>query len=164
MRKTHGLTANKESRKVYTAWLDINRRCYDESCKHFEDYGGRGIKVAAEWQTDPVAFYTYVSGLPGFGLDKSIDRVDNSLGYEPGNLRWATPRMQVLNRRSLKNNTSGVKNVTWYFNNTGGTRAIAWWKAQGKSKSKSFPVKRYGLLPAFKLAALEQSHQIIINT
>jgi hypothetical protein len=28
----------------------------------------------------------------------SLDRIDSRLGYVPGNVRWATPKMQVLNR------------------------------------------------------------------
>ena len=42
--------------------------------------------------------------------------------------------------------------VTWYYNDTGGTRSIAWWNDGERVCSKSFPVKKYGVLPAFKLA------------
>ena len=29
-----------------------------------------------------------------------MDRIDSERGYEPGNIRWATSREQVLNRRT----------------------------------------------------------------
>jgi hypothetical protein len=93
-----------------------------------------------------------VSALPNFSLEYSIDRVDNSRGYVEGNLRWATNAAQCRNQGKSSNNTSGKNGVTWYYNETGGTRAVAWWNVDGKSKSKSYPVKKFGLIPAFALA------------
>lgn len=48
-------------------------------------------------------------GIPKAGL--TIERVDNSKGYEPGNCRWDTSSNQCVNRRKFRNNTTGVRGV-----------------------------------------------------
>lgn len=50
--------------------------------------------------TNQLDFVRYLVALPGFSLSKTIDRIDNTKGYEPGNLRWATLREQSFNRRN----------------------------------------------------------------
>jgi len=149
---THGLTKDKLSKKVYIAWNDIKRRCYDENHNEYKRYGALGITLQDSWLDDPVAFRDYVSALPNFSSKMSIDRVDNDLGYKEGNLRWATDAQQTRNQGKQENNTSGFSGVTWYENATGGTRAIAWWYVGEKAKSKSFSEKKHGLLPAFAKA------------
>jgi len=56
-RKWRQVRAVKEARKPlndglmgsrhdeYRIWSGMLRRCYDKECEHYEDYGGRGIKV-----------------------------------------------------------------------------------------------------------------------
>jgi hypothetical protein len=36
--------------------------------------------------------------LPNTSVERSIGRIDNDKGYEPGNLRWETPREQAGNK------------------------------------------------------------------
>lgn len=160
--KYNGLTSTRLGRKVYTAWIDIRRRCHDPKNKWYKDYGGRGIELAPIWLEDFTAFHSFVTALPNFSSTASIDRVENDKGYSPGNVRWASPSEQVRNRRKNSNNTSGTCGVTWYYNETGGTRAVAWWNPLdgGNAKSKSFPVKKFGLLPAFAKAATYRQKMI----
>ena len=52
------------------------------------------ISICDRW-ADYTAFLADMGECPD-GM--SIDRIDNSKGYEPGNCRWATPKQQIRNR------------------------------------------------------------------
>lgn len=92
----HGMTKSSE----YKSWLHIVDRCTNANNKHYVDYGGRGITVCDEWRHSFEAFYAHVGPKPS--AQYSIDRIDNSRGYQPGNVRWATPKQQNNNRRLPK--------------------------------------------------------------
>lgn len=101
-------------------WTSMVRRCHDTSHKQFPDYGGRGITVCEEWRTDYEAFVRYLATLEGFSEADNkwfqIDRIDNSKGYEPGNLRFVTPGANARNRRSNKTIAyEGQDYSTWDF-------------------------------------------------
>ena len=92
----------------YDIWKAMKQRCANPNCKEFKDYGGRGITVCAEWAKDFGAFIASVGRRPAKGL--TLDRIDNSKGYEPGNVRWATRAEQSRNRRVNKLDET---DVTW---------------------------------------------------
>jgi hypothetical protein len=98
--RTHGLSNDP----LYNLWGQIKSRCSNSpaNAKH-RYYGARGITVCQEWIRDPKAFIEYARTLgPRPSLKHSIDRIQNHLGYEPGNLRWATQYQQVHNSRTIK--------------------------------------------------------------
>lgn len=54
------------------------------------------------WRNNPAAFIEYIGLPPTADNETSVDRYPNKDGnYEPGNVRWATSKMQ--NRNSRKN-------------------------------------------------------------
>lgn len=79
----------------YKIWAGIIKRCYNPKHKDFHIWGGKGVTVCDEWRSNFLKFYFHVGGRPS--PIHSIDRIDSNRGYEPGNVRWATPKEQTLN-------------------------------------------------------------------
>lgn len=101
-RKTAGAANRKhygKGTRAYTLWKRIRRVCYCSRDPKFHIYGGRGIAMCDRWRLSFLDFYADV-GDPPEGL--SMDRIDVNGNYEPGNVRWATPRMQANNTRANK--------------------------------------------------------------
>jgi hypothetical protein len=84
----------------YRAWCHAKERCGNPNVRNYHDYGGRGIRMCAEWQASFDAFIEHVGLKPS--RQHSLDRIDNDGDYEPGNVRWATRSEQVRNRRSAQ--------------------------------------------------------------
>jgi hypothetical protein len=75
------------------------RRCADPRRHEFHKYGARGISVAEEW-IGPGGFERFAAHIgPRPSREHSVDRIDNALGYAPGNVRWATAKEQTRNTR-----------------------------------------------------------------
>ncbi len=73
--------------------------------------------MCEEWRISSHTFVLWVLNNLGPRSNSlfTLDRIENDLGYLPGNLRWATKLEQTANRRTLPTNTgySGIsrKNV-----------------------------------------------------
>jgi hypothetical protein len=92
--RTHGASRSP----TYRIWESMKKRCFDKSNKDYPSYGGRGISVCALW----LNFENFIKDMGERPEGYSIDRIDNSKGYEPGNCRWATSLQQNRNRRNNK--------------------------------------------------------------
>jgi hypothetical protein len=99
----HGHTRygkKKKRSRLYAAWVSMRQRCNNPRSQGYHNYGGRGIRVYPRWDTSSARFLSDILseiGWPPKG--KSLDRIDNDGNYEPGNVRWANPLTQTLNRR-----------------------------------------------------------------
>lgn len=89
---THGLSKTL----AYKTWLSVRARCRNEKHPSYKDYGARGIDIHQPWYECVVRFVADVGQPPT--PDHSLDRIDNSNGYFPGNVRWATDIEQANNK------------------------------------------------------------------
>lgn len=94
--KTHG-DAGKNRTPMYQRWISLRERIANPD--RYPSYVG--IEIHSAWRDDFSAFRDYVdANLGECPKGSSLDRKDNDLGYEPGNLRWATAKEQARNRSS----------------------------------------------------------------
>lgn len=90
-------------------WRDIRKRCLNPNDRNYKNYGARGITIEPAW-LDLASFIKDVGLRPGPGY--TLDRKDNSLGYQPGNVHWVTMKEQQRNKRSNRHVTiNGVTKV-----------------------------------------------------
>lgn len=89
---THGLSKTA----AYKTWCSIKSRCFATNSASYKDYGAKGITMWDEWVHDPVSFIEAVGQPPS--PNHTLDRIDNTKGYEPGNVRWATVIEQANNK------------------------------------------------------------------
>jgi len=110
--------------RTYECWNNLRQRCENPQNPQFPDYGGRGITVSARWKQ----FSQFLAdmGLRPEGL--TLERVNNDLGYFPENCIWATRQVQAENRRTRKDNKSGVKGISLEIG-----RKL--WRAEGNRKT-----------------------------
>lgn len=92
--RTHGARHTR----AYYAWINMRNRCDRPNHKFYGDYGARGIKICDAWQK----FENFLAdmGQPPEGL--TLERKENSLGYDKANCVWATKKVQANNRRSSR--------------------------------------------------------------
>lgn len=91
----------------YRAWDNMRSRCKNE--KDAKYYAG--VTVCERWLNSFENFFADVGPKPF--PTASIDRIESTGNYEPGNVRWASKTVQVRNTKLHARNTSGVRGVTW---------------------------------------------------
>lgn len=115
---THGHRRHTQKNATYTTWISMIQRCTNPNAMGWENYGGRGIKVCDRWLNSFEDFLADVGERPS--TSHSIDRFpDNNKGYEPNNVRWATRKEQMNNRRNCR-----------YLTHNGKTQTIQQWRRE----------------------------------
>lgn len=98
---------------TYSSWRAMLGRCLKPSNAGFAQYGAVGVSVCKEWINSFDSFYEHMGERPP---GHTLDRIDNAIGYAPGNCRWASRTEQVKNRR-----------VTIVITHNGKTMTLAEW-------------------------------------
>lgn len=90
---------NRLATPEYSVWLNMRNRCTNPKNPSYKNYGARGIRVCPQWD-DFRVFLKDVGLRPS--PDLTIERIETDGNYEPGNIRWASRKDQVRNRRCTK--------------------------------------------------------------
>lgn len=101
----HGHAENPD--KLYQKWSGMRSRCYNSNATNYKNYGGRGIKVCAEWNDYEVFRKWAIDN--GYKEGLTIDRIDVDGDYEPSNCRFTTMKEQNNNRRTTNLHTYNGK-------------------------------------------------------
>lgn len=109
-RKTHGGSRTK----LYYVYRDMIRRCNSPSHHAYKDYGGRGITVANQWNN--FAYFKDWATNNGYKEGLTLDRINNEDGYSPNNCRFVSRKIQAVNRRMPKTNTTGFTGLVRCWN------------------------------------------------
>lgn len=86
-------THRMKGTRIHNCWSNMLRRCRNKENKN---YGGKGISVCEEWLSFE-GFHKWAKS-SGYADNLTIERKDNSLGYNPENCTWATKKAQARNR------------------------------------------------------------------
>ena len=91
----------KTDHPLFRLYCNTRNCCNNPNGRQWQHYGARGIKFCPAWESDFWAFADYMdNNLGPRPKDHVLDRINNNLGYKPGNLRWATRQEDSNNRRT----------------------------------------------------------------
>jgi hypothetical protein len=137
----------------YRHYAGMLNRCFNKNSDDYPSYGAAGITVCKEFVDNFMVFYDEMGPKPEADCRWSVGRINNSLGYILGNVRWETDDQQARNHSLQRNNTTGHTGVTLRTTESDGTRVIARYNSlEGRRVSKSFSVRSLGIDVALKLA------------
>jgi hypothetical protein len=80
---------------LYRVWCVMKERCSKPYSSSYGRYGAKGIRVCDRWINSFAAFVEDMGPRP---VGYSIDRIDPTGNYEPGNCRWVSSTTQNRNR------------------------------------------------------------------
>lgn len=93
-RAKHGHSGNVRS-PTYKTWQSMMQRAHAGTVMA-DKYLLRGITVCERW----LSFENFLADMGVRPAGTSLDRIDNYLGYEKSNCRWASPTVQSRNTRN----------------------------------------------------------------
>ena len=94
----HGRARGGNRSPTFISWANMKQRCLDPKATSFPRYGAIGVVVCERWAT----FQNFLADMGERPPGTSLDRIDPTGNYEPGNCRWADAKTQALNTRKRR--------------------------------------------------------------
>jgi len=147
---TINVKVNHKHKGSYTAlhhtWMRMRQRCNNPDNKRYENYGGRGIKVCDDWDSDFETFRTWAQN-NGYHEGLSIERINVDGNYEPTNCTWIPMEEQAVNRTStvwveFQGETLNLKQWAEKLNINYGTLAARYRRSGMRPPELFEPVKK----------------------
>lgn len=91
----HGHTVGGKQSPTYVVWHRMLDRCQNPNSPSYKSYGGKGITVCDRWKV----FSNFLLDMGPRGEGMSLDRIDTSDGYCPGNCQWIPRSEQNREKR-----------------------------------------------------------------
>lgn len=110
---THGQASQRRRTREYKCWGCMISRCTNPNDTGYKNYGGRGITVCDRWLNSFENFFSDMGTCPP---KHTIERRDNSKGYDSDNCCWSTKKEQCRNTRHNR-----------YLTFLGETRCVSEW-------------------------------------
>lgn len=130
--------------RLYNIWICMRDRCNNPRNPNYKHYGGRGIKVCAEWG-DYEAFAVWANN-NGYKNGLTIDRISVNGNYCPKNCRWASVKEQQNNKRTNHFvEVDGVKHTISEWSEISGIKATTI-----RRRLKTWPAKESVFTPTKK--------------
>lgn len=112
LRQTHAHTSNGQKSLTYKSYTNMITRCENPRAINYDRYGGVGVTICPRWRHGEGELSGFECFLADMGerptRSHSIDRINGSEGYQPGNCRWVVGRAQLFNRaNTVTINVSG---------------------------------------------------------
>jgi hypothetical protein len=97
--------------KGYKLWCNIIQRCYNPKNHSYKYYGEKGVVMEDYFKNSYENFIDWIKGIANYdnwlnSSELSLDRIDNTLGYIRGNIKFSTKTEQVENQNLRIDNKS----------------------------------------------------------
>lgn len=138
--------------EIYSKWIGMKNRCFNQNEKSYKNYGGRGITVCEEWLGEYGfdRFYEWSTKIGGYRKGYSIERIDVNGDYCPENCCWIPLKDQAKNKRN-----------TLYIEINGESKRLKeWCEIYGANyKMVHQRIYRYGMAPLQALTYTRKESQ-----